>query len=112
MPTDIDTLAASTLEMRELEAEVLRDEVAALGPRWSIANGELVLALRGQPMSRHAPVIAYAARLADELDHHPRIVLEYAGLTLSIHTHDAHAITVTDMVYAARVEQWLRANLG
>jgi pterin-4a-carbinolamine dehydratase len=44
------------------------------------------------------------------MDHHPRIVLEYAGMTLSIHTHDAKAITVTDLVYAARLERWLRAN--
>jgi 4a-hydroxytetrahydrobiopterin dehydratase len=110
MVSDLDTLAATTLEMREVDTDVLRDEVAGLGKRWSIVDGELVLELRGQPMSKHVAVIAHAAKLADELDHHPRIVLEYAGMTLAIHTHDAHAITVTDLVYAARLEQWLRAN--
>jgi pterin-4a-carbinolamine dehydratase len=112
MAADLDTLASSTLNRRELDADVLRDEVSVLGERWSIAGGELVLQLPGHPMSKHAPVVAHAARLADQLDHHPRIVLEYAGLTLAIHTHDAHAITLTDVVYAARLEQWLRANVA
>ena len=61
-------------------------------------------------MTANAPIVAYAAALADELDHHPTIVLEYAGITLTIHTHDAKAITVLDVVYAARLEKWLRAN--
>ena len=53
---------------------------------------------------------SYAASLADEMDHHPTIVLEYAGLTLKIHTHDARAITLIDLVYAARLERWLRTS--
>ena len=39
-----------------------------------------------------------------------RIELAYGGLTLTIHTHDKNAITVTDLVYAARLERWLRGN--
>jgi pterin-4a-carbinolamine dehydratase len=53
-------------------------------------------------------IAALAGALADELDRHPRIVLEYAGLTLSLHTHDAQAITTLDLIYAARLEQLLR----
>jgi 4a-hydroxytetrahydrobiopterin dehydratase len=107
---DLDRLASTTLEIRVVEPDTLRDNIAALGARWSIANDELVLVLRGQPMSRHVPVVAQAAKLADELDHHPRIVLEYPGLTVSLHTHDAKAITRMDVVYAARLEQWLRVT--
>ncbi len=107
---DLDSLAASTLSRAKLEATELSREVAALGPRWKLVGAELVCELRGAPMSRCGEAAAYAAKLADEIDHHPRIVLEYAGMTLAIQTHDAAAITVTDMVYAARLERWLRAH--
>lgn len=84
-------------------------KLAVLGPRWSIVEQELCLQLKG-PMTRTGQVAAYAGKLADELDHHPKIVLEYAGLALSIHSHDQHAITDRDWDYAERLEAWLRAN--
>ena len=80
-----------------------------LGPRWSIANDELRLELKGA-MSRTGEVAAYAGKLADEMDHHPTITLAYAGLALAIHSHDARAITDRDWSYAERLEAWLRAN--
>lgn len=80
-----------------------------LGARWTIANGELRLALQG-PMTRTGEVAAYAGKLADEMDHHPTITLEYAGLGLAIHSHDAKAITERDWRYADALEVWLRAN--
>jgi pterin-4a-carbinolamine dehydratase len=109
MPTDLDALASHTISRTRLEEEALRSEVAALGPRWSVEGGELVLQLRGA-MTRTGAVAAQAGALADEMDHHPTIALEYAGLTLKLHTHDEQAITVIDLVYAARLEQWLREH--
>jgi len=106
---DLDALASHTISRDRFTAAELAKEVAALGPRWSIADDELRLALRG-PMTRTGAAAAYAGKLADELDHHPSIVLEYAGMTLTIHTHDQHAITVLDLVYGARLEKWLREN--
>lgn len=107
---DLETLAAHTLSRTTMDDAQLRAEIGALGPRWKIVEPDLVCELRGAPMGKCGKAAAYAATLADEMDHHPRIVLEYAGMTLSIHTHDANAITVTDLVYAARLERWLRAN--
>lgn len=104
---DLDTLAANT--RRTALGDGANTAIAPLGARWSIAGGELQLVLRG-PMTKTGAVAAHAGVLADELDHHPRIVLEYAGLTLAIHTHDRNAITSLDLAFAARLEQWLRAN--
>lgn len=109
MPTDLDTLATRTISRSRLDDQQLAHEVTTLGPRWSTERGKLVLRLRG-PMTRTGAVAAHAGALADEIDHHPNIALEYAGLTLEIDTHDAKAITMLDLVYAARLEQWLRDN--
>lgn len=108
MADDLDALASNTVSRSQLTPEQLAKEVANLGARWSIDGADLKLELRGAPMTRCGAAAAHAAVLADEMDHHPTIVLEYAGLTLKIHTHDKKAITLLDLVYAARLERWLR----
>jgi pterin-4a-carbinolamine dehydratase len=107
---DLESLASNTLSRTSVPDEQLRQEVNALGPRWMIDGIDLKLELRGAAMTKYGEAAAYASVLADEMDHHPTIVLEYGGLTLRINTHDQKAITVTDLVYAARLERWLRAN--
>jgi 4a-hydroxytetrahydrobiopterin dehydratase len=107
---DLESIASNTLSRNQVADEQLRQEVAALGNRWTIDGIDLRCELRGAAMTKCGEAAAYAAVLADEMDHHPRILLEYAGMLLTIHTHDAGGITVTDLVYAARFERWLRAN--
>jgi pterin-4a-carbinolamine dehydratase len=107
---DLESIASNTLSRSTVADEQLRQEVAALGPRWTIDGMDLRCELRGAAMTKCGEAAAYAAVLADEMDHHPRILIEYAGMLLTIHTHDAAGITVTDLVYAARFERWLRAN--
>jgi pterin-4a-carbinolamine dehydratase len=107
---DLESLASNTLSRSALEPTQLQQEVAALGPRWAIAGNELRCELRGEPMAKYGEAAAFASQLADEMDHHPRIELAYGGMNLMIHTHDKNAITITDLVYAARLERWLRGN--
>ncbi|MCX5745223.1 MAG: 4a-hydroxytetrahydrobiopterin dehydratase [Proteobacteria bacterium] len=107
--TNLDVMATLPPGRTGLGLDQLADELDLLGPRWTVASTEFVLHLAG-PMTKTGMVAAFAGVLADELDHHPRIVLEYAGLRLHINTHEAKAITVMDLIYAARLEQWLRAN--
>ena len=92
----------------DFEAKLAR-EVTALGARWSVADNQLRLSLRS-PMTRTGVVAAYAGKLADEMDHHPTILIEYPGLTLTINTHDKQAITSLDLEYCGRLEGWLREN--
>ena len=110
MGSDLESLASNTISRQKIDPAQVEKEVASLGSRWSIDGEDLKLELRGQPMSKAAQAAAQAATLADEMDHHPTIVLEYAGMTLRIHTHDQNAITLVDLVYAARLERWLRSN--
>ena len=110
MTKDLDEITARTVSRAGLAPDELDREVKSLGARWSIANNELCLQLRGAPMAKCGAAVAQAAKIADEMDHHPRIVVEYAGTTLTIHTHDKQAVTMLDLVYAARVERWLRDN--
>ena len=110
MPKDIDAIAARTVSRSAIPPEELAREVASLGARWSVAGDELCMQLRGAPMTKFGAAVAAATKIADEMDHHPRIVVEFAGTTLTINTHDKKAITMIDLVYAARIERWLRDN--
>src|SRR4051812_11799602 len=106
-PKDLDEVASHTTSRVKIAPSEYATELAALGTRWTIENDVLRLSLQG-PMTKTGGVAAFAGGLADELDHHPKIVLEYSGLALTINTHDAgNAITVMDLVFAARLEKWL-----
>jgi pterin-4a-carbinolamine dehydratase len=59
-------------------------------------------------MKELAAVADHAAELADELDHHPVIIIASRRLELTIRTDDQDGITVLDLIFAARLEQWLR----
>lgn len=107
-------MRASVFAMSDTPS-VSREEIAAqvaqLGARWSVDGIDLVLVLAGpKGMAKCGAAVAYATTLADEMDHHPDIVMAYPRTTLKIHTHDAQAITSLDLDYAARLERWLRAN--
>ena len=110
MAPELEDLADHTVNARStLSAVEITSELATLGPRWSVDGPDLRLDLKGA-MTKTSAACAAAGALADELDHHPSMTVEYAGLVLKIHTHDKQAITVLDFVFAARLEQWLRSN--
>lgn len=86
----------------------MQEQLASLGDRWSVDGPDLKLSLTGATMTKYGAVAAHAAHIADEMNHHPTITLEYGSLTLRIHTHDQNAITKLDWDYARRLEDWLR----
>ena len=109
MPENLHDLATHSISRDGLTHEELSRELGLLGSRWWISDGELRLDLAG-PMARTGIAAAFAGTLADELDHHPRIVLDSAGLTLTIRDRETRKVTIIDLVFAARLEQWLRNN--
>jgi 4a-hydroxytetrahydrobiopterin dehydratase len=108
MALDLDAIASYTLGRKKLDPAAILGEVAALGARWTVVGDELRLDLPVKPMSAAAGVVDEAAAIADDLDHHPTITVEYAGVKLAINTHDVGGLTMTDLIYAARLERWLR----
>jgi serine/threonine protein kinase len=100
----IAELSDQTLSRHRLEPGEVAREVKQLGVRWRLDGQDLILELYSREMAKLAAVVAHAAAIADEMDHHPTIALEFPRLRLTIRS----AGTTTDLVYAARVEQWLR----
>ena len=44
------------------------------------------------------------ATLAEQVNHHPRLVLEWRQLTVEINTHAVGGLAIGDFVFAARTE--------
>jgi pterin-4a-carbinolamine dehydratase len=105
-PTDraIADISDQTVSRDILSADELAREVQQLGKRWSLVGPGLVLEVQSREMQKLASVVAMAAAIADEMDHQPVISIDVPCLRLTI----PNAATVHDLVFAARLEQWLR----
>jgi pterin-4a-carbinolamine dehydratase len=106
----MEALTDQTVSRSVLAADELAREVKMLGKRWALDDKDLKLELFSRSMTKLAAAIAFAATLSDEMDIHPSIALAYPKLGMTIQPYDDKSITVLDLVYAARLEQWLREN--
>jgi serine/threonine-protein kinase len=105
----VEALSDQTMSRATLSADEIAREVKQLGKRWSLVDGCLQLELFSRSMTRLAEAIQHTATIADEVDNHPRVALDFPRLTVTIRP-DKGAITVLELVVAARIEQWLLAN--
>jgi serine/threonine-protein kinase len=108
VPTPVDPaivdISDQTVSRDRLEPADLRREVHQLGKRWQLVGSDLVLEVHSREMHKLASIVTNAAAIADEMEHHPKIAIEFPRLRLTIPSAGA----VLDLVYAARLEQWLR----
>jgi len=88
---------------RLCDADLAR-EVKTLGKRWALEGAALVLDFYSRDPKRLASVVEQATHVAGELDHEVRIAIEPPHLRLTL----ADGASVVTLVFAARVEQWLR----
>jgi serine/threonine protein kinase len=100
----IAELSEQTVSRTRLTPGELRREVQSLGKRWQLLGTDLVLEIHSHEMQKLASIVANAAAIADDMDHHPHISIELPRLRLTIPAAGA----VMDLVFAARLEQWLR----
>jgi serine/threonine-protein kinase len=100
----ISEISEQTVSRDRLEAADLKREVQQLGKRWQLVGPDLVLEVHSREMHKLAAVVANAAAIADEMEHHPKIAIEFPCLRVTIPAAGA----VLDLVFAARLEQWLR----
>jgi 4a-hydroxytetrahydrobiopterin dehydratase len=87
------------LDPGELEARL------ASVPGWA-RQGDAIRRVFEHPS--FADAIAFVNRvaaLAEELDHHPDILVEYRRVTLTLTTHDAGGLTGLDLELAARIDR-------
>lgn len=50
------------------------------------------------------------ARIAEERDHHPDILVKYNQVTLTYYTHTENSVTEKDLRLAAEVDEYLKKH--
>ncbi|MGB5107113.1 MAG: 4a-hydroxytetrahydrobiopterin dehydratase [Candidatus Zixiibacteriota bacterium] len=82
------------------------DEIAAKlkdAPGWGYIDGHLRSQFQTLNFSNGVAFINQIARVADELNHHPDVLLTYPRVTIDIYTHDVGGITEFDFELAKRI---------
>ena len=94
-----------TLSRSRLSEADLAREVKTLGKRWSLQGTALVLDYYSRDPRRMGSIVEHAMSVAGELDHQDaHITLEGPHLRLAL----GDGAGVVALVFAARIEQWLR----
>ena len=93
----------STLSKSKLTAAELKERLADF-PGWSIENSMLCKQFEFPTYSAGVVFVSGAAVFAEQLDHHPDILLTYRKAKISLSTHDADGITEFDFELAKRIE--------
>ncbi len=75
---------------------------------WRLEDGFLKTSHKSGSFSKGVELINKIAVVADELDHHPDILLTYPKLEISLKTHDIDGITEFDFELAGRINEIVR----
>jgi 4a-hydroxytetrahydrobiopterin dehydratase len=89
--------------MSRLGEDAIRERLVALSGWERIGNAILKQYTFGG-FKEALTFVNRVAALAEELDHHPDILIEYNRVTLTLESHDVGGLTERDFRLAARVD--------
>jgi 4a-hydroxytetrahydrobiopterin dehydratase len=74
-------------------------------PQWRREGAEIVREIKFKTYLDGADFVGRAARVAEEMNHHPDIQLGWRKVTLRISTHSKGGLTAKDFELAAKIDQ-------
>jgi 4a-hydroxytetrahydrobiopterin dehydratase len=79
---------------------------ASLGtlPGWSVEGGQLVKTFSFASFPEAIAFVTRVAEQAEEMGHHPDMLIQYATVTMRLSTHSAGGITEKDTQLARGIE--------
>lgn len=92
-----------TLEYRKLTDSEVTQELSHF-PQWGLEGGQLVRTFAFAQYIEGARFALKVAHVADELNHHPDILIGYRKVRISVNTHDVGGISPYDFELARRLD--------
>jgi len=83
------------------EAQALAGEV----PEWTLRDHLLEREFRLADFRQAMDFVNAVAHLAEELDHHPEMLISYDRVRIQLTTHKVHGLTRNDFILAARIDR-------
>lgn len=72
-------------------------------PGWGYIDGRLRSQFQTLNFSNGVAFINQIAKVADDMNHHPDVLLTYPRVTIDIYTHDVEGITEFDFELARKI---------
>ncbi len=89
--------------MQKLSADQIQENIADL-PSWSLNGDSLQRTFRFDDFVGSMAFVEKVADLAEEMNHHPDIMIRFNKVTLTLSTHDAGGITENDFTLASATD--------
>lgn len=84
------------------------DELISEVPGWELVEEEKLKIVRKFTFGDFREAIEFVnkvARIAEEENHHPDILIVYKRVTLTLFTHEVGGLSVNDFVLAAKIDK-------
>ena len=94
--------------MEKLNAEQVETNIADL-PDWALNGDALQRTLAFEDFVGAMAFVTRVADLAEEMQHHPNIMIRYNKVTLTLSTHDAGGLTDRDFNFAKATDGFVPA---
>jgi 4a-hydroxytetrahydrobiopterin dehydratase len=90
--------------MQKLDTPQIEERLKGV-PEWSETNGAIQRTVLFKDFAGAMRFVNAVADLAEQMDHHPDILIRYNKVTLSLSTHDAGGITTKDFELAEKIDR-------
>lgn len=74
-------------------------------PEWKIVDGQLAKVFRFGDYLEGVEFARRCGEIAEEMNHHPDLLVQWRKVTVTISTHSCGALTKLDFEYGLRVEE-------
>ena len=93
-----------------LSNDEIESKIADLDNGWELKDGKIVKSFQFRSFMDAIEFVNEIARIAERLDHHPIITINWKTVKLSLKSFDADAITKRDISLAEEVEKVTKSN--
>jgi 4a-hydroxytetrahydrobiopterin dehydratase len=90
--------------MAHLSDNEIAERLASV-PGWALKEKQLEKAYKFDDFKGSMAFVNRVAAIADDMDHHPDILILYDQVTLSVTSHDSGGLTERDFRLAGRIDQ-------
>ena len=95
------------LSNEEIEKSIIEE----LDKKWDFKDGKLVKSFKFASFMNAIYFVNEVAKVAERLDHHPIITINWRTVKLSLKSFDVGAITKRDIALAKRIMQIEKKNM-
>jgi 4a-hydroxytetrahydrobiopterin dehydratase len=88
-----------------LSEEDVRKYISDLGKAWELKDGKIVKSFQFASFMDAIEFVNKVAKVAEKLDHHPIITINWKMVRLSLKSFDLDAITKRDINLAKKIEE-------